>query len=449
MNRAFLETFWRQYPSVAFCLQKEEDGMPTTKLTKKAVDAFAPPTEKQIVHWDSEIRGFGVRILPSGLKTFILQYRNAEGIKRRTNLGRYGLMTVEQAREKAKIKLGAVAAGEDPADEARQARSGMTVAELCDWYLTEARAGNILGRKNRPIKASSLDMDASRIRTHIKPLLGKRVVRHLTIADVEQMQADVKNGKTAKPRTGGRGGKASGGAGVAGRCVGTLQAIIGHAKHKGLLAEHPTKGAKKLTGNKKNRRLSVTEIESVGTAIAYAERNRENPTALNVIRLLLLTGYRREEAQAMHRNWVHPAGGYVAFPDTKGDAQIRAIGPAAIRIIEAQPIVVSNPHVFPSDITDGPFTAVSSCLDRVCKLAGISGVTPHTLRHTFGSVAGDLGFSELTIHAMLGHASRSVTQDYIHIDEALKLAVRMTSDEIQKLLARGAEKLSRIPMAAE
>jgi integrase len=75
-------------------------------------------------------------------------------------------------------------------------------------------------------------------------------------------------------------------------------------------------------------------------------------------------------------------------------------------------------------------------------------VTPHTLRHTFGSVAGDLGFSELTIRAMLGHASQNVTQDYVHIDEALKLAVRMTSDEIEKLLAEGAKKLAAMPLAA-
>lgn len=422
--------------------------MPTTKLTKKAVDAFAAPAETQIVYWDSEIRGFGVRVLKSGLKTFIVQYRNSEGIKRRINLGRFGIMTVEQARDLAKVKLGKVAAGEDPADEVRQTRKGMTVAEMCDWYLTEARAGNILGRKNRPIKASSLDMDESRIRTHIKPLLGKRVVRHLTIADVEQMQTDVRDGKTAKPRVGGRGGKASGGPGVAGRCVGTLQAVISHAKHKGLLAEHPTKGAKKLSSKKKDRRLSVAEIGLLGKAIAYAERSGEDPTALGVVRLLLLTGYRREEAQAMHRAWVHPEGGYVAFPDTKGDAQLRAIGPAAIRVIEAQPITLGNPHVFPSATTDGPFTAVRSCLDRLCKLAGISGVTPHTLRHTFGSVAGDLGFSELTIRAMLGHASQNVTQDYVHIDEALKLAVRMTSDEIEKLLAEGAKKLAAMPLAA-
>ncbi len=418
--------------------------MPTAKLNKRSVDAVEPAKETQVVLWDTEIRGFGVRVLPSGLKTFIIQYRNSEGVKRRINLGRFGVITVDQARDLAKIKLGTVAAGEDPAEDARRARNEMTVCELCDWYLTEARAGHILGRRNRPIKASSLDMDESRIRTHIKPLLGKRIARQLTIADVEAMQTDVVHGKTSKARTGGRGGKAAGGPGVAARCVGTVQAILGHAKHKGLLAEHPTKGARKLAGKKRTRRLSTAEIEALGKAMAYAERNGENGTALAVIRTLLLTGYRREEAQAMHRAWVNPMAGFVAFPDTKGDAQIRAIGPEAIKIVVAQAEIVGNKHVFPSAATDGPFTAVSACLKRICQLADIRDVSPHTLRHTFGSIAGELGFSELTIRAMLGHASQNVTQDYIHIDEALKLAVQRTSDEIARLLTNGAARLEQL-----
>jgi integrase len=69
-----------------------------------------------------------------------------------------------------------------------------------------------------------------------------------------------------------------------------------------------------------------------------------------------------------------------------------------------------------------------------CASVGIVGVTPHTLRHTFGSVAGDLGFSELTIRALLGHAAQSVTQGYVHIDEALKLAVTRTCEKIATLL---------------
>ena len=115
---------------------------------------------------------------------------------------------------------------------------------------------------------------------------------------------------------------------------------------------------------------------------------------------------------------------------------------------EAQAEIAGNPHLFPSAIGEGPFTAVSDCLKRVCGLAGIDGVTPHTLRHTFGSVAGDLGFSELTIRAMLGHASQNVTQDYVHIDEALKLAVERTSGEIERLLARGAAKQQTMQLAA-
>ena len=335
--------------------------MPTGKLTKRAIDGFATPDVKQLIYWDTEVKGFGVRVLPSGLKTFVVQYRTLEGVKRRLSLGWFGPLTVEKARDLAKLKLAEVIVGEDPADKVREARKGMTVSQMYDWYLSEADAGNILGRRNLPIKASFLDMDESRIRTYIVPLLGRRIVKQLRIADVELMQADVKNGKTAKARTGGRGGTATGGPGVAGRCVGTLQAIIGHAKYKGLLDVHPTLGAKKLAGKKKTRRLSIAEITMMGKAIAYAEANGENPIALGVLRALLLTGYRRQEAQAMQRTWLHADQSYVAFPDTKGGAQVRAVGPTAIRVLEVQAEIVGNPHSFPSAVGDGRPMRSSDC----------------------------------------------------------------------------------------
>src|SRR3546814_8899339 len=86
--------------------------------------------------------------MASGIKTFVVQYRNAEGIKRRMNLGRFGVLTVDRARDLAKLKLAEVIVGEDPADKVRQVRKGMTVSEMCGWYLEEARAGNILGRRS-------------------------------------------------------------------------------------------------------------------------------------------------------------------------------------------------------------------------------------------------------------------------------------------------------------
>jgi integrase len=286
-------------------------------------------------------------------------------------------------------------------------------------------------------------MDESRIKTHIKPLVGHRIARHLTVADVEAMQTDVVNGKTAKPRTGGRGGVSTGGMGVAPRVVSTLQSVLGHAKHKGLLKEHPTKGARKLATNKKKRRLSVAEIEDLGAAMVVAERNGENPVGIAIIKLLLLTGFRRQEGQAMQRDWLNAGGGFVAFPDTKGDAQLRAVGAAAITLIQHQPALAGNLHVFPSADTDGPITTARDCLGRLCAIAKIADVTPHTLRHTFGSVAGDLSFSELTIAAMLGHAAQTVTQGYIHVDEALRLAVARTSEEIITILNRGAARADR------
>lgn len=408
------------------------------KLSKRTVDALQPPGSGQTFLWDTEIRGFGVRAGSTGTKTFVIQYANPEGRLRRVKIGRFGILTVEQARDLAKIKIGSIAAGEDPAEQLRRDRNDMTVSDVCDWYLKEARAGHILGRRGRPIKESSLSLDESRIRVHIKPLLGNRMARHLTIADVEKMQSDILNGRTSAPRGTGRGGKTTGGPGAASRSLATLQAVLGHARHKGLLAEHPTRGAKKLSVKKRTRRLSAAEIVSIGKALSMAERGGENPVALAVIRTLLLTGYRREEAQAMQRAWVHGEQGYVAFPDTKGGMQMRGIGQPALDVIDAQIAMAGNPHVFPSAITEGPFTAVSTSLARVCHMASITGVTPHTLRHTFGSMAGELGFSELTIRAMLGHASQNVTQDYIHIDAALKLAIDRTSNEIAALLNEGA-----------
>src|SRR3546814_17619536 len=98
--------------------------MPIVKLTKRAIDTLVPPKAKQIILWDTEVKGFGLRIMASGIKTFVVQYRNAEGIKRRMNLGRFGVLTVDRDRDLAKLKLAEVIVGEDPADKVRQVRKG-------------------------------------------------------------------------------------------------------------------------------------------------------------------------------------------------------------------------------------------------------------------------------------------------------------------------------------
>jgi integrase len=213
-----------------------------------------------------------------------------------------------------------------------------------------------------------------------------------------------------------------------------LQSLFAHAARLQIIASNPAEGVRKLAGKKRERRLSTAEIKKLGEAMRVAEQHGEHPVALAAVRLMLLTGFRISEAQGLRKEWLHADRGYVHFPDTKSDGQVRAIGPSAAQLAANQPGHENCPYVFPADVGDGHFTAAKSCLARLCATTKIEGVTPHTLRHTFGSVAGDLGFSELTIAALLGHAAKGVTQSYVHIDEALKLAASRTCEEIASLL---------------
>ena len=414
--------------------------MATEKLTKRIVDALKAPEPSKVgvkvresFVWDRELRGFGVQVMPSGLKSFVILYRNPEGRNRRAVIGRYGLMTVEEARKVAHEKLVAVSKGLDPVAGEAKAAGLLTVAEVCDWYITQAESGRILGRRRRPIKASTLTMDRSRIETHIKPLLGRRQVSALKLGDIEGAQADIATGKTSKPRAGSRGGAATGGEGVAARTMSTLHAIFEHAVRLGQIETNPAKGVRRLSGTPRQRRLSRSEIERLGKMMRTAAEEGEHPTGLAAIRFLLLTGFRRMEVLGLECTWLDDDEGAIRFPDTKSGKQTRVVGQAAVELLLDQP-KTKSPFFFPADWGDGHFVGVVRVLDRICEKARLADVTPHTLRHTFASLAGDLGFSELTIAALLGHSARGVTQRYIHIDEALRMTADRVAGEMADLL---------------
>ena len=404
------------------------------KITKRAVDALTPQKGLDQFIWDSELRGFGVRVRASGAKTYLLQYRNDEGRTRRLTLGRHGPLTPEQARRLAIQQLGAVAKGEDPSEVRRSIREGLTVGEVCDWYLENARSGRILGRRRRPISPRTLDMDESRIERHIRPLLGSRSLRKLTLWDVEGLQGSIVAGETAKARAG-RGGVTTGGAGVASRSVGMLRSILGHAVRAGLIDSNPAAGVRLVASTPRTRCLSTSELRRLGAALRAAEADHEHPVALAAIRLALLTGFRRMEVLGLQHAWVYGEEGYVRFPHTKTGPQIRPLGPAAAAVIGTQPRLAGSPWVFPADIGEGHFVGLPRAFERVCARAEIEDATLHTLRHTFASVAASLNFSELTIAGLLGHAARGVTQGYVHLDQALILAARTVSTEVEKLLS--------------
>src|SRR6516165_2116624 len=157
------------------------------KITKRTVDALRPDRSgrRDIFHWDAgdgALKGFGVRMKPSGAASYFIQYRNREGRTRRLVLGRVGELTPDEARYLATERLREARKGADPSADRHATRKAVTVAELCDLYLADAK-----GR----IKPSTLAMDRSRINCHVKPLLGRRAVAGLTRRDIERFQADV------------------------------------------------------------------------------------------------------------------------------------------------------------------------------------------------------------------------------------------------------------------
>jgi hypothetical protein len=118
------------------------------KLSKRVVDA-AEARDKDYVIWDDELPGFGLRVFASGKRSYLIQYRSV-GRSRRCTIGLHGVWTSELARKEAKVQLGRVAQGDNPAEERQLDHKAITVKEFCDLYLTDLKAGPILGKRRAP-----------------------------------------------------------------------------------------------------------------------------------------------------------------------------------------------------------------------------------------------------------------------------------------------------------
>lgn len=411
------------------------------RLTKRFVDSVmrrAP--EREVTHWDDALRGFGLRVQPGGAAAWVIMYRTRENRLRKLTLGKPSVLTPDQARHEAKLKLADAEKGGDPAGDKTAARKGMTVTDLCDWYLREAKDY---------VKASTLAMDSSRIETHVKPLLGKRRAASLTSDDIERMQSDIAAGKTAKERKQGRGGAARGGRGVAARTVGMLATILEFAKRRKVIKDNPARGVARFVEGRQRRFLSLAEITALGAAMRDAEAVGENKTAVAAIRFLLLTGLRRMEALALPWSWVDAKAHCIRFEDTKSGWQVRAIGSEAVKLLEAQSKDDECPWVFPADTGEGHFVGLPRALQRLCARAKLAGVTVHVLRHSFAAVAAEMGFSELTIAGLLGHSLSGVTVRYAHVpDAALVTAADRVSARIAAALGGRTADATVVPFRA-
>ncbi|MGA9658208.1 MAG: integrase arm-type DNA-binding domain-containing protein [Asticcacaulis sp.] len=390
------------------------------RITKRSVDALSCDTDAK--YRDADLKGFAVRVKPNGSKTYLVIYKNHEGRTRSLALGQHGKITAEDARKAAMKHLGRVAGGDDPSEERHDTRKAMTVKELCEAYLMAAEKGTILGKRGTAKKAGTLYVDKGRITRHILPLIGKRKVRDLTTPDINRFMRDVATGKTkADVKTCVRGRAiVEGGAGTAARTVGLLGGILSFAVSEGVIGTNPCRGVKRPADAKRQVRLSPEQYRALGEALRRAEANGEPWQAVSAIRLIALTGCRLGEVQNLQWADVDLSGHALRLSDSKTGKSIRPLGGAAVSVLSGLPR--KGVFVFPAmRIANAPYGGLPKAWERITTTEPeLMGLTPHGLRHAFASTGGDLGLTEITIGAMLGHAAASVTGRYIHaLDSAL------------------------------
>jgi integrase len=414
------------------------------KLTKRVVDTAKPDPARDVYLWDDELPGFALRVKPSGKRSFVLVYRNRNGRSRWYTIKANRVLTPDEVRREARDLLAQIARGVDPAEDRKAERGAITIADLCREYLDRAERGLLLIRRGKgrgeAKKPSTLYTDRSRINGHIVPLLGHRTVRDLTTGDVESFLEQVITGKAASDKRTKLRGRSivRGGRGAAARTVGLLGAVLSYAVAKRYRGDNPAKGIIRPADNKRRVHLDADQYAALGRALAAAEERGEPWQAVEAMRLLALTGARVGEIANLKRSECDVRNSSLALSDSKTGASLRPLGKPAMDALKAALALSNGPQVFPAlRAANGPYKGLPKAWGRIrAPEPFIASLTPHGLRHSFASVADDLGLSEPTIAALLGHAGGGVTRGYIHkLDATLLAAADRVAGRVADLMA--------------
>ena len=343
--------------------------------------------------WDDDVHGLGVRIFPSGRKTFVVMYR-IRGRQRLITVGRCGLLTLHQARAKAQQILAEVAIeGLDPLAERRAQAQASTVEELAQRYLAE--------HAEVKKKASSAKTDHQMLRDYVLPKLGK-----LKVVDVDRQHVSALHHRLReKPY-------------VANRTLAVVSKMMNLAERWGLRPDgtNPCRHVEKFKEAARERYLTVEEFSRLTQALAEGEASgTEGLHAIAAIRLLILTGCRMREI--LHLRWEHVDfdNGRLHLPDSKTGAKTVFLSSVAQQVLRQVPRTRSNPWVIEGRLPQSHLTDLKGPWKRICARADLKDVRIHDLRHSFAAVGAGLGLSLPMIGKLLGHSQAQTTARYAHL----------------------------------
>ena len=378
-----------------------------SKLTKRFVESIRPGA-KELVVWDRDLPGFGLRVLPSGRKTYVLQYRS-RGLSRRLTMGMHGVLTPMEARAEAMRLLANIRQGADPAADRRAARGAANLVNLAARYL----ADHAEIRK----KPRSVAEDQRMLEKFILPGLGKRKVAEITRSDVARLH----NSLRRTPYQ-------------ANRCLSVLRKAFDLAEDWGLRPEfsNPCRRVKRFPEPGRVRFLSEIELARLGEALREAEEAASvPPECISAFRLYILTGCRHDEIRLLKWAYVDLGRGVLNLPDSKTGPRTVHLNAPAVKVLKS--IERRSEWVIPSPIDSSkPYGHLHRSWRVIRRSAGLEDLRIHDLRHSFASIGAAQGQSLLVIGSLLGHKQITTTQKYAHLADD---PVRAANERIGSLIA--------------
>ena len=420
------------------------------KLTKRFVDSLRPEETDQVV-FDELVPGFGIRVMPSGVRSYLIQYRNAQRRSRRLTIGKHGALTVDQARDRARKVLAAVRDGRDPAAEKFAFLKAPTVNELLDRYVAEH-----VDERNRINTAAEVRRLVDK---HIRPKLGTHKAAGVTRRDIELLHRAMNGTPRQANFT---------------LAICSKAFSLAEAWQLRPAGSNPCRGVERYAEKHRERFLSGEELVRLGEVLRAAvteglpwssdlKPSKHHPKPENqravyprataaAIELLLYTGCRLSEILNLEWRRVDLAEGLIMLRETKaGKPQVVVISAPARRILlEIKPddLLAAKWVLLGKKRSDGKVsrlrndeaglplskTALEQAWQRIRTVAKLDDVRLHDLRHTVGTYAGQTGANAFMVRDLLRHSNLAMTGRYVsRADDP----IRALSDQVAQRIEAG------------
>ena len=377
----------------------------TAGLTELKIRDFRPEAVTKI-HWDRAVRGLGVRVTPTGAKSFVIQYR-AKGRQRRWTLAQCAAIPLKLARARGGEQLLAIRNGDDPLQRRQDAVTAPSVASAIDRFFREDGPSLVAAGRMR---ATTLQTYSAQAERHVKRGLGPLKVEDVRRRDVELMLAGVAGGIQRN----------------------RVQALVSRlfAAFEGweirVPGSNPAKGIAKVREHPRTRVFTPAELKAMGEAIGEIEC----PYHAGALRFLILSGWRVGEILGLEWTMVNVDTGVCDLPSTKTGPSRRPVSAIALQVLDGLPR--GGARVF-ARVT---YRTLRSRLLAVCRAVGIEGVRLHDCRRTFATTAAADGMSAFVLQGLLGHASIAMSARYVQLSgPVLDEARHSTTSHMAAMLA--------------